>query len=159
MVKENYERKLQALNGAVDSAKRSVDQGRYAAAIGYVDQARGMMKGGNYRGLLTEKHAIVNGELNLIMRHARDQVRDRLEQGYKTVDNELARISKGGMPTPKARRTLAEMSGYVDSLTGTDMPKSISKEFTPDKTRVDKLKKELEALATSKGGKIDWAKP
>ncbi len=159
MVKQNYERKLQALNGTVDSAKRSVDQGRYSAAIAYVDQARGMMRGGNYGGLLKEKHAIMNGELDLIMRHARDQARDRLEQGYKTVDDEISRISRGGIPTPVARKTLQQMSGYVEGLTGTDMPKSISKEFTPDKIRVDKLKKELDALAKLKGGTIDWAKP
>lgn len=156
MVKEDDERKLAALHNALSAAHASIRQGNYTAAFDNIQLVKGMIPS-KYKGSLETAYKNAEGEVRLFTRYALEGAQTRLSSGYTRVSGEMGRISHGGKPMPVARRTIKDMEGLVEYLTGPGMPAEISNEFTPHKDRIGKLKKELEVLATSKGAKIDWS--
>ncbi|MFH0890188.1 MAG: hypothetical protein V1836_03565 [Candidatus Aenigmatarchaeota archaeon] len=155
---QDYERKAETLRTALSYAKDSVDRGNYAAAFNYIAQANAMIpkRGG---GMLGGVYGNAKKEIGILTRYVLSGAQQKLSDGYAKIDREMDRISHGGTPKPYARRTIKAMEGFVEAFTDPSMPAAVSKEFESHKDRVTKLKSELEKLAQSKGGKIDWDKP
>ncbi|MBI1972174.1 MAG: hypothetical protein HYS53_02635 [Candidatus Aenigmarchaeota archaeon] len=158
MVKENYERKLEAINRALSAAQSSAAQGRYASAFNEMKHAKSMIpKEEDYAGTAMESfYEGAKTKMDILTKTILGDAQREISDGYQKVNDEMERISRGGKASPAARRAIKDIEGQVGYFTGPGMPTDIAEEFGHHKERVEDLKKELEALAKSKGKTVDW---